>query len=438
MLVERIADGRVCLAVTTRRDAPWTALILLAAISTVGFIDRIVVNVLVEPVKGEFGLSDSQVSLMGLAFTVLYMGAGLAIARYAERGRRLSLISFGTLLWSIATAACGAVGSWGQLLFARMGVGLGEAVGLTSLQSVIADYFPASKRGLALSTLMLAPPLGAFIGFTGGGWIAQNYDWRFTFLVAAIPGALLAILAWLFIAEPARGRHDPGAGDDVPSFLEVLKRLLGLASARHLVIGSTIAAMLGFGTNYFFTSLMVRKFELGLSEAGLYAGVIASAPAAISVMLTGWLGDKLGAKHPGAYAALPGLCLIIGGPFYAFAITRDDLGVLLGLVSIATLLNFGYLGATYAAVQNLMHPRMRATAYALLAAGYGLVSGLGPLFLGLLSDALTVSYGPARGLALAMALGGLLYVWAGLHYLMASRRYAADLQSTKGMTTLPS
>jgi len=415
---------------TTRRDSSWMALGILTAISTVGFIDRIVVNVLVEPVKAEFALSDSQVSLMGVAFAVLNIGAGLVIARLAERMRRLSLISVGTLLWSAATAICGLAGGWVPLLAARMGVGLGEAIGLPSLQSVIADYFPATRRGLAISVLMLAPPLGAFIGFVGGGWIAENYDWRFTFLIAAIPGFVLALLAWLLVAEPPRGRHDPGAGEAVPPIGQVLRRLLLLPSARQLVIGSTLAAMLGFGLNYFFTSLMVRRFGLGLGEAGLYAGLIASLPAALSVLGSGWLGDRFGARNPAAYALVPAVCLLAGGPLYALAITRDDLGLLLGLVSIATFLNFGYLGVTFAALQNLMHPRMRATAYAMLNVVYGAAAAFGPLLLGLCSDALAPAYGADRGLTLAMAGGGLLYVWAGVHYALASRRYSADLAST--------
>jgi len=419
--------------ITTRRDTPWMALAILTAISTVGFIDRIVVNVLVEPIKAEFALSDSQVSLMGVAFAVLNIGAGLIIARLAERMRRLSLVSLGTLLWSAATALCGLAGGWVPLLAARMGVGLGEAIGLPSLQSVIADYFPASRRGLAISVLMLAPPFGAFIGFVGGGWIAENYDWRFTFLIAALPGLVLALLAWLLVAEPPRGRHDPGAGEDVPPIGQVLRRLLLLPSARQLVIGSTLAAMLGFGLNYFFTSLMIRRFGLGLGEAGLYAGLIASLPAALSVLGSGWLGDRFGARNPAAYALVPAVCLLAGGPIYALAITRDDLGLLLGLVSIATFLNFGYLGITYAALQNLMHPRMRATAYAMINVVYGAAAALGPLLLGLLSDTLALAYGPGRGLTLAMAAGGLLYVWAGLHYLLASRRYSADLAGTKNL-----
>jgi MFS family permease len=417
--------------VSTRRDSPWLALVVLAAIGTVGFVDRIVVNVLVEPVKGEFRLTDTQVSLMATAFTVLNIGAGLAIARFAERVRRLTLISAGTLLWSLATAACGWAAGWTQLLAARMGVGLGEAIGLPSNQSVVSDYFPANKRGLAISVLMLAPPVGAFIGFVGGGWIAQEFDWRFTFLIAAVPGLLLGVLAWLFVAEPPRGRHDAAAGDAVPPMREVLRRLFVLPSARNLVIGSGLAAMLGFGLNYFFTSLMIRKFELGLAEAGLYSGLIASLPAALSVLGSGWLADRLSAKTPAAYALIPAICLLAGGPLYVLAITREGLPLLLALISVTAFLTFGYLGVTYAALQNLMHPRMRVTAFAVLNVVYGAASALGPLLLGALSDRMALSYGPAQGLAVAMAIGGALYVWAGLHYLLAARRLAADQEEVR-------
>jgi MFS family permease len=417
---------------TTRRDAPWLALFTLMAISTVGFIDRIVVNVLVEPIKLEFGLSDTQVSFMATAFTVLNIGAGLIVARFAERVRRLTLISAGAVFWSVATAACGWAGSWVQLLVARMGVGLGEAIGLPSLQSVIADYFPANKRGLAISVLMLAPPIGAFVGFVGGAWIAQEFDWRFTFIVAAVPGVLLGVAAWVFIAEPPRGRHDIVADDNVPPIREVLRRLFALPSARNLVIGSALAAMLGFGLNYFFTSLMIRKFELGLAEAGLYTGLIASLPAALSVVGSGWLADRLSHRGPAAYALIPAVCLLIGGPLYVLAITRDSLPLLLGLIGVTTFLTFGYLGVTYAALQNLMHPRMRATTSAVLNVVYGMASALGPIFLGALSDRMALTHGPAQGLAVAMAITGALYVWAGLHYLMAARHLGRDAASVAG------
>lgn len=414
-----------------RRSTPWVALAILTGISTIGFIDRIVVNVLVEPVKAEFGLTDSQVSLMGVAFTALNIVVSLAVARLAERVRRMSLISFGTLLWSAATALCGWATGWTNLLVARIGVGVGEGVGLPALQSVVTDYYPAHRRGFALSVLMLAPPIGALVGFMGGAIIAQEFGWRHTFLVAAVPGVVLAVLAYIFVAEPVRGQHDTASSDDaVPPVSAVLRRLLALPSAAHLLFGSALAATLGFGLNYFFTSLMIRRFDVGLAEAGFYAGVIASAPAIISVLLQGWLADRYASRNQAAYMLIPAACLVLGGPLYVLAITRDALPLLLVLVSVTTFLNFGYLGVTYAALQNLMHPRMRATASAVIGAVYGVAGAGGPVLVGLLSDRFAQTQGPAEGLVTAMAVTGALYVWAALHYWLASRRYAADLART--------
>lgn len=419
------------MALITRRTSPWLALILLAGVATIGFIDRIVVNVLVEPLKAEFNLTDTQVSLMGLAFAVLNIGAGLGVARFAERTTRVTLIAAGTIAWSLATAVCGLVGSWVQLLLARMGVGLGEALGLPGNQSVVADYFPPHRRGFAMSVLLLAPPLGAFIGFVGGGWIAQNFDWRWTFFLAAVPGLVFGILVYLFVAEPPRGQHDVVTSDDVPPASAVLRRFLVLPSARHLVVGSTLAAAVGFGVNYFFTSLMIRRFGLPIGEAGLYAGLIASLPAAFSVLATGWLADRIGGNRPAAYAVIPGISLLAAGVLYPFAITRADLGLLLPLVTVCAFLQFGYLGVTFASLQNLMHPRMRATASAMLNAVYAMAGALGPIVLGVISDSFEPAYAPGIGLAIAMAVFSLVQLWSAVHYLLAARHMGRDLERTR-------
>jgi len=415
----------------TRRDAPWLALTVLMAISTIGFIDRIVLNVLAVPIQAEFRLSDTQVGLLtGLAFAVMNVALGIVVARIAERKRRLSLIAVGTLLWSIATALCGFVGNWVHLLLARIGVGVGEAVGLPATQSVVADYFPPHRRGIAMGVLLLAPPLGALIGAAGGAFIGQMYGWRTAFLVAAAPGVVLALIAWMFVAEPPRGRHDPGAGEDVPPVKAVLARLFGLASARQLLIGSTVASAVGFALNSFVALLLVRKFGFTLVQAGLVSGLLASAPGALSVVAGGALADWLGKRSPAAYAMVPGLCLLIAAPLYIFAITRDDVTLLLVFMTLAALFQYTYLGVTYAAFANLMHPRMRATNSAVLGAIYGLVGqGIGPLALGMLSDWLLRTQGLANGhaLATAMAISAAFYLWAGVHYVLAGRTLQADL-----------
>jgi predicted MFS family arabinose efflux permease len=413
----------------TRRDAPWLALTLLTAIATVGFIDRIVMNVLAVPVQAEFGITDTAVGLLtGLAFALLNVTLGIAVARYAERGHRLSLIALGTLLWSLATAACGFVANFTQLLLARVGVGVGEALGLPSNQSVIGDYFPPEKRATALSVLMLSPPIGAFIGAAGGGWIGQELGWRNAFLIATVPGALLAVAAWLLIAEPPRGRYDREASGEVPSFLAVLKRLVGLASARHLLAGSTLASMVGFGLNGFITFLLVRKFAMSLAEAAFYAALLGSLPGAIAVLAGGRLADAFGASRPWLYAAIPGLCLLVSAPLYIFGITRDSATLLLLVVFVAALFQYTYLGVTYGVFQNLLHSRMRATGSAVLNAIYTLIGqGLGALLVGALSDRLAPRFGSADGLAYAMAMTAAIYLWAAAHYLVAARHLGPDL-----------
>ena len=422
-------------------DRPWTALIILTAISTFGFIDRIVLNVLAAPVQAEFGLSDTQVGLLtGLAFAVLNVGLGVFIARIAERRNRMPLIAVGTLLWSIATALCGMVGNWVQLLFARIGVGVGEAIGLPATQSVVSDYFPPERRATALSVLLLAPPVGALVGSAGGAWIGQYYGWRTAFYAAAAPGIVLAALAYWFVPEPPRGRYDPGTSDEVPPLRAVLDRLFGLASARHLLVGSTIASLVGFGLNSFVALLLIRKFEFSLVQAGLFSGLLASFPGAISVLAGGRIADWLGKGNPAAYALLPGVCMLVAAPLYIFAITRDAITLLLVFMTTAALFQYTYLGVTYGTFQNLLHPRMRATGTAVLAAIYGLLGqGIGPLAVGALSDMLMRRYGIDGGNALAgaMALTALLYVWAGGHYLLAARHLGGDLARVRGGQPAP-
>ncbi len=422
------------MASSMRRDSPWLALVLLTAISTVGFVDRIVMNVLAVPIQAEFGLSDTQVGLLtGLAFAVLNVAFGIAIARYAERGRRMSLIALGTLLWSLATAACGLVTSWIQLLLARIGVGVGEAIGLPApAQSVISDYFPPERRATALSVFLLAPPIGAFLGSAGGSWVGQEFGWRHAFFIATVPGLILAVLAWVLIAEPPRGRHDAVAGDEVPSLGAVFRRLVGLGSARQLLIGSTLASAVGFGLNSFMAFLLVRKFDFSLAEAGLFAGLLASLPGAISVVAGGRLADWIGPRNPAAYALIPGLCLLVAAPIYIFAITRDEATLLLVLVFVAALFQYTYLGVTFGVFQNLLHPRMRATGTALLNTLYTLLGqGMGPLLVGWLSDRLAPELGDGNGLAYAMAITAAIYLWAAAHYLLAGRHLKGDLAATR-------
>ena len=290
------------------KERPYLALGLLTSIAVVGFIDRIIMNVLAEPLRIEFDLTDTELGVMnGLAFAVLNVALGLVVARMAERKRRLTLISIGTVLWSFATAACGLANNFAQLVLARVGVGVGEAVGLPSTHSVISDYFPREKRATAMSVLFLAPPLGILMGAGGGALIAQHYGWRVALLSAAAPGLILALLLTLFISEPKRGAHDAaGDSEEVPSIWVVIGRCLSWPTIRNMLFGATIANMVSLSLNAFLAAYLIRRFGYTLIEAGLVAGLVASLPATLSIVIAGWLADRFARRgNRRSYALIP-------------------------------------------------------------------------------------------------------------------------------------
>lgn len=415
-----------------RSASPRLALIVLTAIGTIGFVDRIVVNALVEPLKAEFDLSDAQIGLLGFAYAALNITLGVVIARLSESRRRLTFTAIGTFLWSLAATASGLVTSWGQLLAARIAVGVGEAVGLPANQSVVADYFPPHRRASAMSILLLAPPIGAFIGLAGGGYVAQVWGWRWAFIVTGLPGILLALAVWLFVAEPPRGAHDASADDTVPSTWATARRLWQVRSARHLVIGSSLAALMGFGLLAFMPALLSRKFGMSTGEAGLTTALMATIPAAIAIGGGGFVADRLAPRFPSIYAWLPGWSLLLSFPVYALAVTRDDLWTMIALMLVSTLLQFNYLGLTTGTVANLVHHRMRATTNALTNVLGGLAGGIGPLMIGAGSDLLAES-GRTPGIALGLSMAGCsaIYLWAGAHYLLARRTISTDLSDVR-------
>ncbi len=421
------------MAIATVKERPYVALVLLTSIGVVGFIDRIIMNVLAEPLRREFNLSDFELGIVnGLAFAVLNVVLGLIIARLAERRRRLTFVSIGTVLWSFATAACGLANSFATLVLARVGVGVGEAVGLPATYSIISDYFPRERRTTMISALNLAPPIGAFLGASGGALIAQLYGWRTALVVAAVPGLVLALLLTLFVAEPKRGSFDKIEREgEVPGIGEVIGRFFRWPTMRHMLTGATIASMAGFGLNAFLAAFLIRRFGYTLVEAGLVAGLVASLPSTLSILGAGWLSDRFARRgEKRGYALMPAITLMISAPLYAFAITRDDPSLVVILVGITGLFQYTYLGPTAGTFQNMLGARMRATGTAFTSMIYTLVgTGFGPVILGGVSASFAGrGIDPGVALGLAMATMCALYAWAAVHYWLASRHIEADFK----------
>lgn len=364
-------------------------IVLFGLIYMFNFIDRMIIAVVGEPIRREFGLSDLQLGVMGgVAFALFYGGIGIPLARLAERISRVGIVAVATALWSVMTTLSGFAGSYGQLLAARIGVGIGEAGFTPPVVSMIADRFAPERRATVFSLIAVGVSVGGAIGALGGGAIAQAYGWRTAFYAMGAPGLLLAVVLWLTIPEPPR--HD--AGDTAPPFRAVLAAALGSRAFVCLTCGSGFVALVGFGLNLFLIPLLVRRFGFDIRQAAVAFALVFSAATALGGVVGGVLADRFAAADLRRYGAAPALATALALPLFLLAIYQDDWRVLAVLLFAATFSLYAFLPTIMTVTQRLVEPRMRATAAALHAFGqtvFGL--GVGSALLGWVSDRLAAT-----------------------------------------------
>src|SRR6266851_1888778 len=180
------------------------ALAVLFAINLMNFFDRQIIGGVGEGIRREWALSDTALGLLGTVFTLLYAIVGLPLGRLSDRKARRTILAGGVFVWSLLTACSGLARSFGQLIVARLGVGVGEATCSPASTSLIGDLFPTNWRARAVAIWMLGLPMGLGLANGAGGWILQNWGWRKAFYIAAIPGLFCAAAA-LMKREPRRG-----------------------------------------------------------------------------------------------------------------------------------------------------------------------------------------------------------------------------------------
>ncbi len=375
----------------TRRYTRWL-LTLLVLIYTSNFIDRTIVSTLGQAIKRDLALSDAQLGVLtGLTFALFYTGLGIPLARLAERKNRVVILAVCTGLWSAMTAICGFAQTYWQLLLARTGVGVGEAGFTPCGQSLISDHFPPEKRSSALAIYSLGIPLGSMVGAFAGGWIAQHLNWRIAFLIVGAPGLILAILAFLTLKEPPRGHSEPGrpTSATAPPLIAVLRTLWAKPSVLIVMVAAGIASIGGYGVNGFIPPYFVRAFGLDYSHAGLVAGLVTGVPAGIALLLGGYLTDWIALKDKRAYGWAPAAGLIVAAPLTVISFLQGNpVAATIGLM-IAACVQQAYLAPTFALVNNMVEPRMRATAIAIGSFVWGMIGlGCGPLLVGVISDRL--------------------------------------------------
>jgi len=438
----------------TRDRYPYWLMFLLLLVALSSFIDRVIVATLGPAIKADLGISDTQFGLLtGLAFALLYTSAGIPVARLADRYNRINLLTISITIWSVMTMLSGAAANFVQLLLLRLGVGIGEAAASPCTISLLSDRFPRSRRASALAVVAMGASIGSLVGGFGGGWLGENLGWRAAFLIVGAPGLLLAALILFTLKELPRGRYEEGRrfSADTPSLGTLLRAIAAKPAFLHMSVACGLTSFVNFGVLLFLPIYFGRAYGMGMAQAGLLFGLVTSISNGLGTLLGGFGADWAGRRDERWYAWLPALCLAVTAPFYMFGLTLPHWQTALPVVCCAAILAFTFYAPTFAATQNMVEPRMRASASAILIFFQNLVGmGLGPLFVGYLSDVYaarlfeggdhaTICVGHAAleipacaaagaaGIRYAMVTCAAVLFWAALHYWLASRTLRRDM-----------
>lgn len=380
----------------------WYTLAVLLLAYTLSYADRMVMNLLIEPIKHSFDISDTQVSLLiGFAFGMFYVLMGLPFGFIADRVRRTNLIAVGIVSWSTMTALCGAAGSFGLLLIGRMGVGVGEATLAPSAYSLLSDTFPRHRLARAASIYAIGVPLGMGTALMLGGYlgkalmaspfvslplVGQVESWRTVLLVLALLGVPMALLA-LTLREPLRREHDTGGApvrfSDTLRFMKKRRSVLIIYLA-----GASIFAGAFNGMISWVPSFLIRTYKVSITEAGYAYGLIFATFGLAGLLLGGFVADYLTKR---GYADGPlratWIASILALPTMVAFTLAPNFTIAIALLCPATMVVMMTPGVTLTVMQLMTPSRFRGqmtSLFLLFSTIFGV--GTGPTLVALITD----------------------------------------------------
>ncbi len=408
---------------------------VLVVAFVLSFIDRIVIALLVEPIKADLDISDFDIGLLqGLAFAIFYALLGIPIGRLADRVSRRGIIAAGIALWSLMTAACGLARSFAGLFLARVGVGVGEAALSPAAYSMIADYFPKEKLGRALAVYQSGAMFGAGIAFLVGGAalrllapyeghvlpvIGAVHVWQLAFFIVGLPGVLIALLM-LTVEEPVRRGKVAGEGLGMPlrevlSYMMSHSRILLALFFGFALLVVPITSVLAWAPTY-----LHRVLGHSRTEAGFILGTMLLVLAPAAVYCGGWLIDRLRSRgREGAPFIVSIGAAIALVPLSLFATTSASNSLALAL--LGPLIFCGCISqvAAPAVIQVMVPNEMRAQISAIWMLVMNLVATIfGPTMVGfvtvyVLGDDMAVGQSIAIVNVVSVPVAALI-LWMGL------------------------
>jgi predicted MFS family arabinose efflux permease len=407
----------------------WYVVVLMAVVNVLAYVDRYIIATLLVPIQNDLQVSDTAMGLLtGLAFTLFYALAAVPIARIADHGNRRNLLAIAVVVWSAATALCGAATNYLQLLVARIGVAAGESAGTPAILSMISDLFRPNRRATAVGIYFVGASVGVFVGSYLGGLLNDLYGWRTAFVVMGLPGIAVGLLIYMTVREPVRGGFEGGVDPSAekPSLVETIRFLFGIRTFRTLTLGCALFGVANASWLIWAPALLMRVHNLSTTEMGLGVGAFTAIGGIIGNVVSGRLSDRLAQAGVRRYlqficgVSLATIPLVVIYLFMPTAIWAMAMLLPLALVSSC------FYAPSIAASLAIVPPQTRGTMAAVFGLCLNLIGGLGPVLIGFLSDQLS-GYGD-YALRYALLVLPLIYLAAAVYFYLGSRTIEADAE----------
>ncbi|MEJ6595015.1 MFS transporter [Parasphingorhabdus sp.] len=402
-------------------------LVMLMLTFMFNIADRLVMSIVIEDIKAEFVLSDTQIGLLaGTAFTVFYLILGVPAGRLADRSNRRTMVAISLSLWSLMSALCGAALGFWTLLLARLGVGVGEAGGGPPSVSIITDYFAPHELSRAMGIFAAGAVLGPVLGYVAGGLVAEAYGWRWTFVILGFPGILLGIILYWTVREPKRGRfytqdtQKTGAEEQQP-FMITMRSLWTNSVFVRVVLANSFTNIPSFAFAIWLAPTLIRNFDVTQGEVGVYLGAVLFAGGVPGMILGGYLADFLASKNPRWRPYYCALAVLMVLPFWTFCLLSASLEMTLALYICGYVLLVSTQGAAISMVQSAVLPTERGTASSISSLSINLLGyGIGPALIGLMSDnwadtygSMSLNYAVIATVVVSLTMATIVFWWTG-------------------------
>jgi predicted MFS family arabinose efflux permease len=419
----------------TRRYRNYVLGLLLAGY-TLNSFDRSILSILLEPIKAEFALADVQLGLLGgLAFAAFYSTLGVPVALWADRWSRRNVLALSVLVWTGMTVLCGFATSFLMLALARIGTAIGEAGGNPTSQSLISSFFTPERRATAFGIFALGAPAGTMLAGTLGGLGSDTIGWRMTFVLAGLPGVLIAPLIFLTITEPGTkavtSSHALRPHASPATLRHVCAFLWARPAFRHLCVACALHAVALYGAVTFNVPFLNRSHEWSATDSGKLVALI-GACGIVGTFLGGFLADRLSMRYrnPAWLLWVPALASLALPAVQLVCYLSNDTEWIVGAFCISGMLGTMFFGPSFATTQALAPERSRTVAASVLILVKTLIGlGLGPLLIGAISDGLAPLAGH-HSLRYAMLTAAVFNLWSCVHFLLAARTLRADMAAT--------